>query len=38
MALLQKPGNVIIKPVKFDKFFQKTVNNYLHNFNELNTN
>ena len=38
MALLQKPGSVIIKPVKFDKFLQKTVNNYLHNFNELNTN
>ncbi len=38
MALLQKPGNIIIKPIKFNKFFFKIVDNYLRKHNVLHIN
>ena len=38
MALLQNPGNITIKPIKFDKFFFKIVDNYLRNHNVLHNN
>lgn len=38
MALLQKPGNITIKPIKFNKFFFKIVDNYLRKHNVLRIN
>lgn len=38
MALLQKPGNITIKPIKFNKFFFTIVDNYLRKHNVLHIN